>query len=88
MTTTPPSDTEIPLTLVQQQVLHFIRSFQDAKGFSPTIGEISEGLKLRSKSSVYYQLQKLEDRGYIRRERNIQRSIVVIKDGGTEGVAP
>lgn len=63
------------LTRRQQDVLGFIEAFVDDHAYPPTIREIQEGLGISSTSVVDYNLNVLEQRGEIRRNRNISRGI-------------
>jgi repressor LexA len=66
------------LTRRQQAILNFIGEFSDAHSFPPTIREIQEGLEISSTSVVDYNLKVLEQRGEIRRNRNISRGIELV----------
>ena len=59
------------------RVYDFIRDYIKARGYSPSMKEISAGTGLSSLSSVSYQLKKLEREGKIRRDPAIPRSITV-----------
>ncbi len=63
------------LTRRQQNILEFIETFYDEHRFPPTIREIQDGLKISSTSVVDYNLNVLEQRNEIRRNRNISRGI-------------
>lgn len=64
-----------PLTRRQQMILAYIEEFSDSHSYPPTIREIQEGLKISSTSVVDYNLKVLEQRGEMRRNRNISRGI-------------
>lgn len=63
------------LTRRQKDILGFIEAFVDDHAYPPTIREIQEGLGISSTSVVDYNLNVLEQRGEIRRNRNISRGI-------------
>ncbi len=63
------------LTRRQQAILTYIEDFSDSHSYPPTIREIQEGLSISSTSVVDYNLKVLEQRGEIRRNRNISRGI-------------
>jgi repressor LexA len=63
------------LTRRQQAILGYIEGFSDTHSYPPTIREIQEGLSISSTSVVDYNLKVLEQRGEIRRNRNISRGI-------------
>jgi repressor LexA len=64
-----------PLTNRQQAILDFIEAFMDENEYPPTIRDIQSQLQISSTSVVDYNLKVLEERGYIRRNRNISRGI-------------
>lgn len=51
-----------------EKTLTCIKTFFKVNGRVPTIRELAELLDLKSTSSVWWKLQRLEDNGYIRRE--------------------
>lgn len=69
----------IGLTRRQADTLRFIVGFEEAKGYSPSIQEIADGIGSSSKSLLHsYFLKGLEERGYIRRLPNRARAIEVL----------
>ncbi|HEV2529754.1 MAG TPA: transcriptional repressor LexA [Thermomicrobiales bacterium] len=64
-----------PLTGRQQAILDYIGRFMDDNDYPPTIRDIQSELDISSTSVVDYNLKVIEDRGYIRRNRNISRGI-------------
>jgi repressor LexA len=62
----------------QDQILDFLRSFIEEKDYPPSIRDIQEGCGISSTSVVDYNLRKLEDKGYIRRDREISRGIEIL----------
>jgi repressor LexA len=73
------------LTKRQKQVLDFLKTFIDEKGYSPSFEEIAEGLKdkrfggkkLTSLATVHKHIATLERKGFLRRGYNQSRSIEV-----------
>jgi repressor LexA len=63
------------LTRRQSQILNFLKTYLQEKGFSPSFEEIATYLQVSSLNGVYKHLQALEQRGYIRRLSNRARSI-------------
>ena len=59
----------------QEQILDFIETFLNQNAYPPTIREIQKELDISSTSVVDYNLNALEERGYIRRNRHISRGI-------------
>jgi len=77
-----PAD-EAGLTTRQRQILTMIRDSVDDRGYPPSVREIGESVGLTSPSSVAYQLKSLEKLGYLRRDPNRPRAMVVA-DPNTE----
>ena len=67
-----------PLTGRQQSILTYISRFMDDNDYPPTIRDIQAELAISSTSVVDYNLKVIEDRGYIRRNRNISRGIELV----------
>jgi repressor LexA len=69
----------------QLQILDFLRSFIDDKDYPPSIRDIQEGCAISSTSVVDYNLRKLEEKAYIRRDREVSRGIEIL---GARGRRP
>lgn len=65
------------LTSVQRVILDFIRHHISGSGYPPSVREVAKHAGLRSTSSVVYQLEQLEAKGYIRRHGARSRAIVI-----------
>ncbi len=63
------------LTKRQKQILDFIRLYSKKNGYSPTIEEIAKHFRLNSVATVHEHLQKLEEKGEIRVNKNQRRGI-------------
>jgi repressor LexA len=59
----------------QERIINFVTAFLDDKGYPPTIRDIANGCGISSTSVVAYNLNKLEQAGYIRRHSDISRGI-------------
>ncbi|UOE92755.1 transcriptional repressor LexA [Alkalihalobacillus sp. LMS39] len=68
------------LTKRQQEILDFIKSQVQAKGYPPSVREIGEAVGLASSSTVHGHLSRLEKKGLIRRDPTKPRAIEVITD--------
>ena len=66
----------------QLQILEFLRSFVSDKDYPPSIRDIQEGCGISSTSVVDYNLRKLEEKGYIRRDREVSRGIEILGSRG------
>jgi repressor LexA len=71
-----PAD-ESGLTPRQRAILTVIRDTVERQGYPPSVREIGEGVGLTSPSSVAHQLTTLERMGYLRRDPNRPRALVV-----------
>jgi repressor LexA len=58
----------------QRRILEYIRETVDARGYPPSVREIGEAVGLVSPSSVAYQLNVLEKKGYLRKDPNRPRA--------------
>ena len=63
------------LTKRQREILEFIRSFQAAKGYAPSLEEIAAHFKLSAVSTVHEHLANMSRKGFLRRGWNRARSI-------------
>jgi repressor LexA len=59
----------------QKRIINFVTEFLSDKGYPPTIRDIAAGCGISSTSVVTYNLNKLEQAGYIRRHSDISRGI-------------
>lgn len=66
------------LTKRQKQVLDFVKSFADKKGYAPSLEEIKKHLRLSSVSTAHFHVSKLRDLGYLTKEENKPRAIDVL----------
>lgn len=69
----------IGLTKVQADALRFITGFQMAKGYSPSLDEITKGLGSKHKSGTHRILLRLEERDVIGRLPDRDRAIEVLE---------
>lgn len=72
------------LTRRQKEVMDFLSSFIDQKGYSPSYEEIASGLGLASLATVHKHIQALEVKQYLRRSYNHSRSLEVAERYVTE----
>ena len=71
-----PPDAE-GLTRRQRAILEAIRASIEERGYPPSVRELADGVGLTSSSSVAYQLTTLEKMGFLRRDPNRPRALVV-----------
>lgn len=69
------------ITAKQEQIFKFLRSFTEEKGYPPSVREICKGIGLKSPSSVHAHLKALENAGYIKRDANKTRAMIVNTPG-------
>ncbi len=55
------------LAPVQRQTLEFLRNYIADKGYGPTLKDIAEHIGVKSVSTAHFHLERLEDKGFIRR---------------------
>ena len=65
------------LTKTQLQVLEYIKNCVSDHGYPPSVREIGKNVGLSSSSSVHYQLNQLERKGYIKRDPSKPRAIEI-----------
>ncbi len=76
---TPQSSTNKPeLTTRQVTILDFIKTSTESQGYAPSMREIGEAAGLNSPASVKYQLDILEEKGFIRRDADRGRAMEVV----------
>lgn len=66
------------LTARQQEIYDYIRREVTSRGIAPSVREIAAAVGLSSPSTVHAHLAALEDRGYIRRDKQSARGIIVL----------
>ncbi len=69
------------LTKTQQKVFNFIKETIDKRGLAPSVREIGAAVGLKSTSTVQYNLNALEELGYIERDSQLKRTIRICKGG-------
>ena len=74
--------TEDALSPKQRAILEFIRGYIGERDYPPAIRDIQQGCGISSTSVVDYNLKRLEERGYLRRDREISRAIELLDGTG------
>jgi len=72
------SSTKPELTTRQVSILDFIKTASESQGYAPSMREIGEAAGLNSPASVKYQLDILEEKGFIRRDADRGRAMEVV----------
>lgn len=60
------------------EILFFIKRFIESKSYPPTVREICTGCNIKSTSTVYYSLEKLESTNYIRKDASKTRALEIV----------
>ena len=76
------------LSARQQRILKYLEDFMEEKDYPPSIRDIQQGCEVSSTSVVDYNLKRLEERGYIRRDREVSRGIELLDGSGRRRRAP
>ncbi len=64
----------------QKRILDFIKDEIRSKGYPPSVREICDAVGLKSTSTVHGYLERLEKKGYIRRDPTKPRAIEILDD--------
>jgi repressor LexA len=70
------------ITSKQQEILNFIKEETVSKGYPPSVREICSAVGLKSTSTVHGHLDRLEKRGFIRRDPTKPRAIEILDRTG------
>jgi repressor LexA len=73
-----PNSPKPVLSTRQTEVLEYIRSTAESRGYPPSVREIAEALGLRSPSTVHSHISSLVKYGYLRRDPSKPRAIEVV----------
>ena len=71
------------LTDKEKRVYEYIADTINSEGYPPSVRDIQNALRIKSTSTVHAYLAKLEEKGYIRREKGKSRSMRVDEHGGS-----
>lgn len=66
----------------QAHIFEFLKNWLDERDYPPSIRDIQDGCSISSTSVVDYNLRKLEEKGFIRRDREISRGIELMGSRG------
>ena len=66
------------LSSKQEQILHYLKTEVQKKGYPPSVREICEAVGLKSTSTVHGHLSRLEKKGLIRRDPTKPRAIEIL----------
>lgn len=68
------------LTKKENETLIVIKNFIKTHNYSPTIREICELRGVSSPATIYSQIKKLEDKGYIANAKTTNRKIKILNE--------
>ena len=80
------SSSKLPLTARQREALEYIRRCVRKRGYGPTVRKIGDQMGIHSPNGVVGHLTALERKGFIQREANLSRSIMLV-DRGEKGLS-
>lgn len=64
----------------EEQLLSYIKNYQNENGFPPTIREMCKAIKVSSTSTIFYYLNKLENSNKIKKNPNKNRALEIINN--------
>ena len=70
------------LTKRQKEILEYLKDHIRRMGYAPSIMEICKQFQLSSPATVHKHLSHLEEKGLIRRQHNLSRSIELVEEPG------
>jgi len=77
----------MPLTKRQKEILDYVSSFIEERGYAPSFEEIAESFGYSSLATVHEHLSNLERKGYIRKAYNESRSVELTRpDAGAPSI--
>jgi repressor LexA len=65
----------------QQRIIEFLNEYVEENGYPPSIREIGAAAGISSTSVVSYNLKRLEDKGYISRDKEVSRGLKLAAPG-------
>ena len=68
----------------EERALNFIKSYTKTHGYPPSTRDLCTGLQLKSSSTGHDYLNRLEAKGYIRKDPDRPRAIEVLEDSGSK----
>lgn len=70
------------LTPQQKKLLDYIESYFSNKGYSPSLMEMKEEIKVNAISTVHQHVQALVKKGYLKKEDNQPRGVTIMEQTG------
>jgi repressor LexA len=72
----------------QKKILNFLEAFTGENEYPPTIREIGTAVGISSTSVVNYNLNILQEKGYIARDKTVSRGLRLVDRSGTRAAKP
>ena len=66
------------LTDKQSVILQILKKKNDKNGYPPTVREVGEEAHLSSPATIHFHLKKLEEKGYIKKDDNKNRTLEIL----------
>jgi len=66
----------------QKQILNYINNYISANGYAPTLSEIRDHIGVKALSTVHAHMRRLEEKGFIERDRDVETGINLILKAG------
>ena len=64
----------------EEQLLEFIKNYQNSNGYPPTVREMCKAIKVSSTSTIFYYLNKLENSNKIKKNPNKNRALEIVNN--------
>ncbi|MBQ7352116.1 MAG: transcriptional repressor LexA [Clostridia bacterium] len=68
----------MPKISKEEQLLNYIKNYQNDNGYPPTIREMCKAIKVSSTSTIFYYLNKLENSNKIKKNPNKNRALEIV----------
>ncbi len=68
----------------EEQLLTFIKNYQNNNGYPPTVREMCKAIKVSSTSTIFYYLNKLETSNKIKKSPNKNRALEILDNENIE----
>lgn len=68
------------ITSKQEEILKIVTEYIEENGYSPTVREICKIAGLNSPATVHQHLKLLKEKGYLKSDKNKQRTIMPVKE--------
>ena len=67
------------LTKKQVEILNFIKTYREKKGYAPSLEEIKKKFQMASVSTAHYYISKLQNAGFLNKEHNQPRGVSTVE---------